>query len=225
MASVLPKLSVLYGVWADISSVDTWWYAAVQRWRRQRRLPGYQPGGQIRRVQIRLRLWRSYNKVRKRCTLILFSVSFAVSSLSYAITGWPVLNVMICASGVKSRSLWTHGMSWECPALQRAVSFRWTARGQWKELLRYFGYYTILYSLSTKYMWKKGFRLSQCDMYDLYVKWDVPKTARCLIASVHILQYASQHAFLALLPHNPLLSGIIITLTEPQGEHRQMTAH
>lgn len=76
VASVLSELSVLHGVWADVLAVDARRDAAVQRWRRQRRLPGYQPGGQICRVQIWLWLWRSYDKVLKWCTCILFSVSF-----------------------------------------------------------------------------------------------------------------------------------------------------
>ncbi len=134
VASLLSELSVFYGVWADVSAVDARRDAAVQWWCRQRRLPGYQPGGQICGVQIWLWLWRSYNKVQN----ILLSVSIPFLLLLYFLTRWPILYVMICATGVKSRSVWTHGMSWGCLAQQRAVSFRWTASGQWKESLRYF---------------------------------------------------------------------------------------
>lgn len=138
LASVLSELSVLHGVWADISAIDARWDAAVQWWRGQRRLPGYKPGGQIRRVQIWLRLWRSSHKVLDRSPLILFCVTFSFLFLWYYLTRCPIPNVMICATGVRSRSVWTHGMSWGCLAQQRVVSCRWTARGQWKELLRYF---------------------------------------------------------------------------------------
>lgn len=52
---------------------------------------------------------------------------------------WPEkmqLDRMLVAAGVKSRSAWTRGTSWECPAQQRVASFRWTARGQWRGSLR-----------------------------------------------------------------------------------------
>lgn len=39
----------------------------------------------------------------------------------------------------------------------------------------------------------------------------------------HILQYASQHVFLAILTHNPLGSRRVVKSTEPQKEHRKMT--
>lgn len=163
MASVLPELSVLYGVWADVSAVNAWRDAAVQWWCRQRRLPGYQPGGQICGVQIWLRIWRSYDKVLNTCTRILSLLYFLM--LFYVLTRCPELYVMIFAAGVRSRSVWTRGMNWGCPAQQRAVSFKWTARSQWKESLKYFIF--VSFKAALCHFWTQGGRISVLTLH----KW------------------------------------------------------
>ena len=48
----------------------------------------------------------------------------------------------------------------------------------------------------------------------------MPKIPGCPTASGHILQYASQRAFLDTLTHNPLCSRRYITVTELLREHR-----
>lgn len=132
LASVLSELSVLHGVWTDVSPIDPRWDTAVQ-WRcRQWRFPGYKYGGQICRIQIWLWLWRSCHKVFEWC--ILFCVDFYF--LPPIFSNYIVTNVIIFATGVKSRLVWTHGMSCGCLAPQRVESYKWTARSRWKELLR-----------------------------------------------------------------------------------------
>lgn len=63
VASVLPELPLFHGVWGDILAISAQRGAAVQWWCRQQRLPCYKLGGQIFRVQVWLRLWRSCYKV------------------------------------------------------------------------------------------------------------------------------------------------------------------
>lgn len=63
--------------------------------------------------------------------LIVFVVSYISSYIHHS------LHMMISAAGVRSRSVWTHGMSWRCPAQRRVASCRWTVKGQRRGLLRY----------------------------------------------------------------------------------------
>ena len=57
------------------------------------------------------------------------------------------------------------------------------------------------------------------------VKCSMPKVAGCPATSARILQYASQHAFLAILTHNPLRNRKYVILTEPPRENRPVTMH
>lgn len=67
------------------------------------------------------------------------------------------------------------------------------------------------------------FSMPQKDIVCPNMKGNVSKIPECPTASGCILQYAAQHAFLAILTHNPLCRGRYITSTEPLWEHRQMT--
>lgn len=131
VASVLSKLLVLYGVWADVQAFSTWWDSAVQ-WRcRQRWLPGHQPGGSICRVQIWLWLWRSNNKVWYYSVCLFSYCSHFLDCFCFM--SWSVLQEW--RADQSGHVAWAEGFShskeWDPPGGQSEVNGgnRW---GIWK---------------------------------------------------------------------------------------------
>lgn len=82
--------------------------------------------------------------------------------------------------------------------------------GSWLDeticMFQYQYYYTIVYVLILFY--------TVYSPNTQYVKCSMPQIPGCSTTSGPILQYASQHAFMSILTHNPLLSGGLVTSTD-----------